>query len=266
MESNLMSALNIPLRTSARLGRSVPAIGWGAFKIGRNQGAKYPQAYELPSETESVALVRNVIALGVYAIDTAPAYGLSEHRVGLALAGLDPAVRQKVFLSTKAGEQFANGVSRYDFAHDAIFKSVHESLARLQSESVNVVWIHSDGSDIAILRDGGAIAALDSLKSMGKIGAIGFSPKSPEGAAVALLDPCVDALMIEFHPQAQEMRAILVAAEKCGKAIFVKKPLASGRLDPAAAIPWILAHSAVTCVVVGGLSIERLRANASLAV
>ena len=84
-----MSALNIPLRTSARLGRSVTAIGWGAFKIGRNQGAKYPQAYELPSEADSVALVRNVLALGVHAIDTAPAYGLSEYRVGLALAGLE---------------------------------------------------------------------------------------------------------------------------------------------------------------------------------
>ena len=261
-----MSALNIPLRTSVRLGRSVTAIGWGAFKIGRNQGAKYPQAYELPSEADSVALVRNVIALGVHAIDTAPAYGLSEYRMGLALAGLDPVVRQKVFLSTKAGEQFADGVSQYDFSHTAIFKSVHESIARLQSESVNLVWIHSDGSDIAILRDGGAIAALDSLKSTGKIGAIGFSPKSPEGAVVALLDPRVDALMLEFHPKAQEMLAILVAAEKVGKAIFVKKPLASGTLDPGAAIPWILAHSAVTCVVVGGLSIERLRSNASLAV
>lgn len=261
-----MSALHIPLRTSTRLGRSVTAIGWGAFKIGRNQGAKYPQAYELPSEADSVALVREVIALGVHVIDTAPAYGLSEVRVGLALAGINDAVRRKVFLSTKAGEQFVDGTSQYDFSHAAVSNSVHQSIDRLQSESVDLVWIHSDGSDLAILRDGGAIAALDALKSNGKIGSIGFSPKSLEGAAVALLDTRVDALMVEFHPQAQEMNTILVAAEKCGKAIFVKKPLASGRLDPASAIPWILAHSAVTCVVVGGLSLERLRCNASLAV
>ena len=266
MEFNRMSALNIPLRTASRLGRSVTAIGWGAFKIGRNQGAKYPNAYELPSEADSVALVREVIALGVHAIDTAPAYGLSAVRVGLALAGLDPAVRRKIFLSTKAGEQFADGISQYDFSRSAIFNSVHESLARLQSESVDLVWIHSDGSDLAILRGGGAMTALESLKSTGKIRAIGFSPKSPDGAAAALLDPRVDALMLEFHPKAQEMEPILASAQKCGKAVFVKKPLASGTLDPAVAIPWILAHSAVTCVVVGGLSIERLRMNASLAV
>lgn len=261
-----MMPLTLPVRSTARLGRSVTAIGWGAFKIGRNQGAKYPQTYELPSESDSVALVRDVIAMGVHAIDTAPAYGLSEARVGLALAGLDPAVRKKVFLSTKAGERFADGVSHYDFSQHAISHSVHESLARLQSKSVDLVWIHSDGSDLAILRDGGALAALEALKSVGVIGAIGFSPKSVEGAAAAVRDPRVDAVMVEFHPQAAEMESVLRSAQEMGKAVFVKKPLASGRLDPAAAIPWILRHSAVTCVVVGGLSLQRLRQNASLAI
>ena len=40
-----------------RLGRSnllVSPIGFGAFKIGRNEGIKYPQGYELPDEKESL--------------------------------------------------------------------------------------------------------------------------------------------------------------------------------------------------------------------
>ncbi len=260
-----MTAPIIPLRTAARLGRTVTAIGWGAFKIGRNQGAKYPRAYELPSEAESIAIVKGVVALGVHVIDTAPAYGLSEQRVGIALESLDSESRRSLFLSTKAGEQFSQGVSTYDFSASAIERSVRESLVRLRSTRVDLVWIHSDGSDKAILRDGCALGALEHLKTQGLIGAIGFSPKTVDGADAALRDERIDALMVEFHPAALEMEPVLQRAQDCGRAIFVKKPLASGTLDPAQTIPWILRHPAVTCVVIGGLSLERLRANASLA-
>ncbi len=260
-----MNPLEIPTRSCAHIARPIAVIGWGAFKIGRNEGVKYPHAYDLPSEAESIALVRNIIALGIHTIDTAPAYGLSEERLGHALAGLDATTRAKIFLSTKAGEEFSQGRSHYDFSRAAIAASVARSLVRLQCKAVDLVWVHSSGSDLEILRDGGALDALEACKSAGSVGAIGFSPKSLEGAHVALRDPRVDALMVEFHPQSQEMAPALERAHEMGKAIFIKKPLASGTLDPSHAIPWILRNSAVISVIVGGLSLERLRANASLA-
>ena len=57
-------------------------IGFGAFKIGRTEGAKYAEAYSLPSDAEATALVHAVLDLGITLIDTAPAYGVSEERVG----------------------------------------------------------------------------------------------------------------------------------------------------------------------------------------
>lgn len=261
-----MKPLEIPTRSCARLARPVGVIGWGAFKIGRNQGAKYPQAYDLPSEAESIELVRDIIAMGIYTIDTAPAYGLSEERLGHALASLDSTMRAKIFLSTKVGEEFSQSQSHYDFSRSAISASVARSLVRLQCASVDLVFVHSNGSDMQILHEGGALDALEICKSAGSIGAIGFSPKSLEGAHAVLRDPRIDALMVEFHHQSQEMKPVLERAHELGKAIFIKKPLASGTLDPSHAIPWILRHSAVSCVVVGGLSLERLRANASLAI
>ena len=45
------SALNIPTRMASRMHRAVPVIGWGAFKIGRNEGAKYPNAFDIPAPT-----------------------------------------------------------------------------------------------------------------------------------------------------------------------------------------------------------------------
>ncbi|NBV64391.1 MAG: aldo/keto reductase, partial [Planctomycetes bacterium] len=40
-------------RSAPRLGRAVTVIGWGAFKIGRNEGVKYPTGYDLPSDEEA---------------------------------------------------------------------------------------------------------------------------------------------------------------------------------------------------------------------
>ena len=74
----------------------------------------------------------------------------------------------------------------------------------------------------------------------------------------------VDALMLEYHPADASMAPAIKRAGELGKAVFVKKPLASGHLQPADAIPWILSNPCVTCVVLGGLNAERLRLNAAL--
>ena len=39
-------------RPLGRTGLEVSPLGFGAFKIGRNQGAKYERAYELPDQTQ----------------------------------------------------------------------------------------------------------------------------------------------------------------------------------------------------------------------
>ncbi len=256
--------IHLPTRTAPRLGRPVTALGWGAFKIGRNEAVKYPSAYSLPSESEAVLCVHEVIAAGVRVIDTAPAYGSSEERIGRALAQCDPLLRSELFLSTKAGEQFINGCSHYDFSAAAITRSLDESLRRLRCDRVDIVWIHSDGSDLEIIERGEAIGALALAKQGARTGAVGFSPKTLEGARAALNHDDVDAVMIELHQECAENEPILELAHARGKAVFVKKPLASGRLDPAIALPWILAHPQVSCVVVGGLSAARVRENAAI--
>lgn len=259
-----MSPHELPRRGAPRLPRSVTALGWGAFKIGRNEGIKYPSGYALPTQRDAVALVGEVIAAGIRVIDTAPAYGLSEARIGVALAAMDQSLRRELFISTKAGEFFDAGRSTFDFSGAAIDRSVRASLERLQSQAVDIVWVHSDGSDSAILNDGAAVEALSRLKERGIIGAIGFSPKSVAGGMQALSTEQVDAVMVEFHPGAPEMAGVIAAAGSSGRGVFIKKPLGSGRLDPAQSLPWILENRCVTCAVVGGLSIERIRANVAL--
>lgn len=265
MEADLTGTSPVPMRWAPRMNRPVCSLGWGAFKIGRNEGVKYPVGYELPTDAQATKLVHDIIGLGVRVIDTAPAYGSSEVRVGNALASLDPSLRAEIFLSTKAGESFAAGVSTYDFSACAIERSVRASLDRLQSPKLDIVWIHSDGNDCAILRDGGAVSALTRMRESGLLGAVGFSPKTVEGALAALDDPRIDGLMVEYHPRAVEFAPVIARASESQRGVFIKKPLASGVLDPSVSLPWILANPGVTCVVVGGLSLERLSANLQIA-
>jgi len=253
--------MTLPTRTSDRLSRPVTVIGWGAFKIGRNEGVKYPAAYHLPSDAEAHDLIHAVIDMGVAVIDTAPAYGLSESRLGAALGDR----RDRLFLSTKAGETFEDGCSRYDFGEAAVAASVQRSLDRLCTSCVDMVWVHSDGGDQAILHQGGALRALEQARHAGRTRGVGFSPKTLDGAMGAIDDPRVDAVMLEFHPRDASMLPAVQRAGRAGKAVFVKKPLASGHLSPDQAIPWILSHPQVTCVVVGGLHAGRLSETVALA-
>ena len=81
-------------------------LGFGAFKIGRNQGIKYEQAYELPSDKDVSQLLNAVLDAGVNYIDTAPAYGLSEERIGFRRVMYGSEDSDEVRSSVAAAERF----------------------------------------------------------------------------------------------------------------------------------------------------------------
>ena len=254
-------ALNIPTRSAPRLHKPVPVIGWGTFKIGRNLGAKYPKAFEIPSEHDALALIHQLMNDGVCLFDTAPAYGLSEERLGKVFATITPTQRDQLFISTKVGENFVDGASHFDFSPAAVTHSVQNSLLALHCESLDAVFVHSSGNDLDILQDSGCVQALDELKKQSLIGSIGFSSKTILGGEFALKHELIDAVMLEIHPDATDMLSLLPLAHSLGKAVFVKKPLASGTLEPKIVLPWILAHKHITSIVIGGLNLARLREN-----
>lgn len=245
-----------------RLGRSglhVSPIGFGAFKIGREVGAKYPDPYELPDEPAVERLLNGVLDLGISLIDTAPAYGLSEERIGRAIAHR----RGDFILSTKAGETFEDGRSTYDFSGPAIHASVERSLRRLETEVIDILFIHSDGNDLAILNETDAVDAMCALREAGRVRAIGFSGKTVAGARAALA--WADVLMVEYHLEDSSHEGVIGEAAGADVGVIVKKGLASGHLPADAALRFVLSNLAVGSVVVGGLSLGHLRDNIALA-
>jgi aryl-alcohol dehydrogenase-like predicted oxidoreductase len=230
-------------------------IGFGAFKIGRNEGIKYPEGYALPSEAEAARLLNAVLDLGVNYIDTAPAYGLSEERIGRALAHR----RDECVVSTKVGEVFEHNRSAFDFSADGVRRSVERSLMRLKRDVLDIVFIHSDGNDAHILNDTDAVETLCALREQGRIAAIGFSGKTVPGAEAAL--EWADAIMVEYHLDDRTHEDVIARAEERNVGVVVKKPLASGRLSADEAIRFVLGNPGVTSAVVGTLNIEHLEAN-----
>ncbi len=248
------------MRQLGRGGPRVSVLGLGTVKLGRNQGVKFPQGFELPDDTAALALLSAARALGINLLDTAPAYGLAETRLGQLLPRLPDYRREDWVLLSKAGEIFADGESRFDFSAAAIDASVRASLHRLGTPYLDAVLLHSDGIDEAGERFLPAIAALDALKAEGLIRQTGFSGKSIAGG-LQMVD-CTDIVMVTYNERETEQLPVIEAAAAKGRGVLIKKALASGHSsDPNAALAAVAALRGVSSVVVGTISPAHLRAN-----
>lgn len=244
-------------RCLGNTGFHVSPIGLGTVKFGRNQGVKYPAAFELPSDQMIVELLAEAKALGVNLLDTAPAYGSSEERLGQLLKGQ----RHEWILSTKVGEIFQDGNSSFDFSSAAIVQSVDRSLQRLQTDYVDIVLVHSSGEDEKIIREYEVFATLARLKDAGKLRAFGMSTKTIEGGLLTI--KFADVAMVTHHPQHTSEIEVIQAAHQQNKGILIKKALASGHMtqSPRECIEFALAEPGVTSVIVGTINAKHLREN-----
>lgn len=246
-------------RPLGQTGLQVTPLGFGAFKIGRNEKVKYPQPYDLPDDATVERLLNGVLDAGINVIDTAPAYGISEERIGKCLASQ----RNEFVLSTKVGERFVNGESSFDFTATGVRASVAESLRRLRTEAIDILFVHSNGDDLAIQQQTDVVPTLQKLKQLGYVRVIGFSGKTPAGAETALA--WADVVMVEYHLNDTSHSDVIAAAASRGVGVVVKKGLASGHLPAADALRFVLSNPHVASVIVGGLSLEHLQANIAVA-
>ena len=151
------------LRELGDTGLTVSALGLGTVKIGRDQGVKYPTPFSIPDDDAVRDLLARARELGINLIDTAPAYGRSEERLGQLLRD-----RQDWVIVSKVGEEFSDGDSHFDFSPAHTRASVERSLRRLNTDYLDCVLIHSDGNDLDVLRSG-ALETLEEMKQAGLI-------------------------------------------------------------------------------------------------
>ncbi len=248
------------LRPLGDTGIDVSALGLGTVKIGRNQGVKYPTGFELPGDRQVIELLRETRELGINLIDTAPAYGRSEERLGQLLRN-----RHDWIICSKAGEEFRGGVSRYDFRPEQIKRSVERSLRRLRTDSIDILLIHSDGNDLDIIHRYGALDVLCDLQKKGLVRATGMSTKTVEGGLACL--ERADAAMVTYNPADASQRPVIDYAAAHDKGILIKKAFASGHLpddhpDPVReSLDFIMGTKGVSSVINGTINPGHLKEN-----
>ena len=255
----------LPKRSFGNTGIDVSILGLGTVKLGRDQGVKYPSGFTIPDDSEAANLIALAKDLGINLIDTAPAYGNSEERLGSLLKGqLNDWV-----ICSKVGEEFENGESRFDFSPEHTRFSIERSLKRLNAETIDIVLVHSDGNDLEIINHHGTLDALAQLKTEGKIRAFGMSTKTVEGGLKAAEHS--DSVMVTWNLQHSAEVPVVDYCQQHGKGVLIKKALASGHTalgeeepntDPVQkSFEMIFAHPGVSSAIVGTINPEHLRDN-----
>lgn len=166
-------------RTLGNTGLAVSVLGFGASPLG--------DEFRRTDPAEGEKAVHCAIDHGINFFDVSPYYGrtLAETRLGAALAGR----RDKVILATKCGRYDA---ASFDFSAARLERSIDESLARLRTDSVDLLQLHDIefGDFRQIVEE--SLPALRRIQKSGKarfLGITGFPLKIlREVAAAAEVD------------------------------------------------------------------------------
>lgn len=239
-------------------GLEVSALGLGTVKLGRDQGVKYPESFTIPGDKAAAFLLAQAREFGINLIDTAPAYGNSEERLGQLLAN-----RHDWVIATKTGEEFVNGESRFDFSAGHTRASIERSLRRLKTDYLDIVLIHSDGNDESILNNSGCVKALKQCQKEGLVRAIGMSTKTVAGGILAA--SMLDMVMITYNLE-QRDQEVLDFAIANNKGVLVKKGLMSGHAGSIRdSMELLFAGEGINSVIIGTINPGHLADNVKLA-
>ncbi|HWK21871.1 MAG TPA: aldo/keto reductase [Ureibacillus sp.] len=181
------------MNNKVQLGKSelyVNPIGLGANAVGGHN--LYPNLDEEVGKN----LVRVAIDNGMNFIDTAFSYGpkRSEELIGEVLK--ENGKRHDVIIGTKIAQKFVDGEKVIDNSPAFLRSEVEKSLKRLQTDYIDLLYIHYP--DETTPKDE-AIGALKQLKDEGKIRAIGVSNFSPEQLKEANKNGYVDVVQGEYN-------------------------------------------------------------------
>jgi aryl-alcohol dehydrogenase-like predicted oxidoreductase len=204
----------------------VSAIGLGCMTMNTN-------LFGTPSGSrdDMIALIRGAVERGVTFFDTAQVYGpfVNEELVGEAL---EP-VRDEVVTATKFGFDLygASRESGLDSRPETIKEGVEQSLTRLRSDHIDLLYQHRVDPEVSIEETAGAVKE---LIEQGKVRHFGLSEAGVETIRRAHVVQPVTALQSEYSLWWREPEeAILSTLEELGIGFVPFSPLGKGFLTGA---------------------------------
>lgn len=198
-----------------------PAIGLGCMNFSHGYGPPVPDA-------EALRALDAAFEMGYRHFDTATLYGATanERLVGKALS----AKRGEILLASKCGMAFDPELGRkvIDGRPETLRHQCEESLARLQTDHLDLYYLHRWDRTVPIEESVGALAR---LVAEGKIGAIGLSEVSAETLRRARAEHPIAAVQTEYSLWTRNPEiAVIEACREAGTAFVAFSPLGRGFL------------------------------------
>jgi aryl-alcohol dehydrogenase-like predicted oxidoreductase len=201
-------------------GLEVSALGLGCMGMSQS----FPP---FPDRNDSIALIRAAVERGVTFFDTAQVYGPfdNEEIVGEALEPL----RDQVVIATKFGFELSTGTSTgTDSRPETIRSSVDDSLRRLRTDSIDLLYQHRVDPNVPIEEVAGTVKE---LIDDGKVRHFGMSEAGVQNIRRAHAVQPVTALQSEYSLWWREPEdAILPTLEELGIGFVPFSPLGKGFL------------------------------------
>ena len=201
----------------------VSAIGLGCMNLSH--------AYGTPISAEQAERVlQTALDAGVTLFDTAALYGFGNNETLLGRV-LKPH-RQSITLASKggmAGVQFADGIRRViDGRPEALRRNCEDSLRRLQTDVIDLYYLHRWDKSVPIEDSVGALAE---LVQAGKVRTIGLSEVSAATLRKAHAVHPIAAVQTEYSLWTRNPEiAVLDACRELGAAFVAFSPVARGFL------------------------------------
>jgi aryl-alcohol dehydrogenase-like predicted oxidoreductase len=211
--------------TTARLGRTelpVTRLGYGAMEL---RGPRIWSGRPV-SDDDARAILNAVLDGGINLIDTANDYGRSEELIGRYVAHR----RSEYYLVTKSGCQVTPGdggsdATPHDWSRANLLRGLHESLARLRTDYVDIILLHNPTVQEAMAHD--VVATLEEMRRSGWARWIGISTTEPQVGT--FLDWGVfDVFELPYSALEREHEVWVSRAAEAGAGIIVRGGVARG--------------------------------------
>ncbi|MEC0111524.1 aldo/keto reductase [Paenibacillus taichungensis] len=200
-------------------GLEISEIGFGCMGLNYHRGPAKDRG-------EMISVIHSAIDTGITMFDTAEVYGpyTNEELVGEALAGN----RNKVKIATKGGFKLTETTNELDSRPESIIRSVEGSLKRLQTDHIDLYYIHRVDPKVPIEE---VALTMQRLKKDGKILHWGLSEASAETIRRAHCVEPLTALESEYSIWWREIeRDILPVLEELEIGLVAYSPLGRGFL------------------------------------
>lgn len=214
----------IPKQKLGETGLEATRLGYGSM------GLRGPNTWgvRVVDDEQSDSFLNLVLDSGINFIDTAPAYGVAEERIGRAISHR----REEFYIATKCGCDYVQHEDclelKFTMKPEVVKRDIETSLRRMKTDYIDLLQFH--GGDAETLEREGLIDVVQNFKAQGLIRHIGISSKGKELGELLAMD-VFEVFQVPYSCLAPQEESTMSVIADTGAGIIVRGGVAHGGPD-----------------------------------